>query len=97
MYERKETAKKLLGQHGQPKFIKKMEQAYISAVKKKIHLNQCKYTELENLQQEFIYYGVIAIVKRWLLNDAKESPEEIEEVISKCMTIPSIEILESFV
>ena len=66
LYERKETAQTLLGEHGRPHFIEKLEEAYISAVQKKIRLNPHEFTELEKLQQEFIYHGAIAIVKRWI-------------------------------
>lgn len=95
LYERKETAQTLLGKNGRPQFIEKLEEAYISAVQKKIRLNQQSFTELEILQQEFIYHGAIAIVKRWMRNGAKESPEEIAQVISKCMVTPPIAIFES--
>lgn len=94
LYERKETAQVLLGEYGRPKFIEKLERAYIDAVQSKISLDQHTFSELERLQQEFIYYGAIAIVKRWIRNGAQESPEEIAEVISKCMTIPPIAIFE---
>ncbi|WP_438765456.1 TetR/AcrR family transcriptional regulator [Enterococcus sp. AZ186] len=94
LYERKETAQTLLGQHGRPQFIGKLERAYISAVQKKLRLAPREFTELEKLQQEFIYYGAIAIVKRWIRNGAKETPEEIAQVISKCMTTPPIDIFE---
>lgn len=95
LYERKETAQTLLGEHGRPHFIEKLEEAYISAVQKKIRLNPHEFTELEKLQQEFIYHGAIAIVKRWIRNGAKESPDEIAQVISKCMVTPPITIFES--
>ncbi|MGG5372801.1 TetR/AcrR family transcriptional regulator [Enterococcus sp. AZ196] len=95
LYERKDTAQTLLGEYGRPQFIEKLERAYVSAVQRKIRLNANESTELEKLQQEFIYYGAIAIVKRWIRNGVKESPEEVAEVISKCMTTPPIEIFES--
>lgn len=95
MYERKETAQILLGDFGRPQFIEKLERAYISEVQKKIRLSSAAFTELEELQQDFIYYGAIAIVKRWIRNGAKESPEEIAQVISKCMTFPPIELFEA--
>ncbi|HCM87474.1 MULTISPECIES: TetR/AcrR family transcriptional regulator [Enterococcus] len=95
LYERKETAQTLLGEHGRPQFIEKLERAYIFAVQKKIRLNSHEFTEVERLQQEFIYFGAIAIVKRWIRNGAKESPEEMAQVISKCMTTPPIEIFET--
>ena len=95
LYERKETAQILLGEYARPQFIEKLERAYISEVQKKIRLSSAAFTELEELQQDFIYYGAIAIVKRWIRNGAKESPEEIAQVISKCMTFPPIELFEA--
>jgi len=95
LYERKETAQTLLGEYGRPLFIEKLERAYIAAVQEKIRLSPREFSELEKLQQEFIYHGAIAIVKRWIRSGAKQSPEEIAQVISKCMTTPPIEIFEA--
>lgn len=94
LYDRKELAKILIGENGRPQFIERLERLYIETVQLKLQNISPEITESEKLQQEFIYYGVIAIVKRWLLTGAKQSPEEIAEILAKCMTTSPLTIFE---
>lgn len=94
LYDRKELAKILIGENGRPQFIERLERLYIETVQLKLQNVSPEITESEKLQQEFIYYGVIAIVKRWLLTGAKQSPEEIAEILAKCMTTSPLMIFE---
>lgn len=94
LYDRKELAKILIGENGRPQFIERLERLYIETVQLKLQNVSPEITESEKLQQEFIYYGVIAIVKRWLLTGAKQSPEEIAEILAKCMTNSPLTIFE---
>ncbi|EOH87904.1 TetR/AcrR family transcriptional regulator [Enterococcus pallens] len=94
LYDRKELAKILIGENGRPQFIERLERLYIETVQLKLQNVSPEITESEKLQQEFIYYGVIAIVKRWLLTGAKQSPEEIAEILAKCMTTSPLTIFE---
>ncbi|MEO1773138.1 TetR/AcrR family transcriptional regulator [Candidatus Enterococcus ferrettii] len=94
LYERKELAQVLIGENGRPQFIERLERLYIKTVQLKLQNVSPEITESEKLQQEFIYYGVIAIVKRWLRTGARQSPEEIAEILAKSMTTSPISIFE---
>ncbi|MBO1308203.1 TetR/AcrR family transcriptional regulator [Enterococcus sp. 669A] len=94
LYQRKELAQILVGKNGRPHFIERLERLYIETVQEKLEVIPHEITESEKLQQEFIYYGVIAVVKRWLRTGAKQSPEEVAKILAKCMTVAPITIFE---
>lgn len=94
LYERKELAQILIGENGRPQFIERLERLYIETVQIKLQNVSPEITENEALQQEFVYYGAIAIVKRWLRTGAKQSPEEIAEILAKCLTTSPVHMFE---
>jgi len=86
LYERKELAQVLLGKNGRPQFIEKLESLYCQTVRNNMNPNNQDDDYQTHYLQEFVFSGIISVIKCWLRNGAKETPEEVANIIAISLT-----------
>ena len=92
LYERKEIATILVGKNGRPQFIEKLESLYCETVRQNIGIESQIDDYRTHYLQEFVFSGVISVIKCWLRNGAKETPEEVAKLLAVNLTTAPIKI-----
>lgn len=95
-YEKREFLSILLGRNGDPYFIQKIEHLYVDSIQKKRASVDEYQMDHRTYHMEFIFSGIIAIFKSWIQNEAKETPEEILEILVKCMEQSPFDYIEEW-
>ncbi len=65
-----------------------MEQKYLDSYQKFFHL---KNADEVRYHQEFFHAGLTEVVRRWVLSDCRESPEEITDLLCRIFGIDSVD------
>jgi len=92
LYERKEIATILVGKNGRPQFIEKLEGLYCETVRRNIGAKPPSEDYQTHYLQEFVFSGVISVIKCWLRNGAKETPDEVAKLLAVNLTTVPIKI-----
>jgi len=92
LYERKDIATILVGKNGRPQFIEKLESLYCETVRRNIGAESQSDDYRTHYLQEFVFSGVISVIKCWLRNGAKETPEEVAKLLAVNLTTAPIKI-----
>ena len=94
LYERKDVVQVLVGKNGRPQFIEKIESLYCDTVRSQIDAKKNEDQRIHYLQ-EFVFSGVISVIKCWMRNGAKETPEEIANLLALNLTTIPIKIFDN--
>ena len=94
LYERKEITTILVGENGRPQFVRKIESLYCETVRDDIGAKNQNENYQTHYIQEFVFSGVISVIKCWLRNGAKEAPEEIARLLAINLTTAPIAIFD---
>jgi|GEM_PF-1859032 len=82
LYERRDITTILVGKNGRPQFIEELGDIYCDMISANVEVEFPGEAYQLNYLQGFVFSGMLATVKSWLRNGAKESPEEISRLLS---------------
>jgi len=94
LYERKEVTTILAGKNGRPQFIEELGDIYCEAIRDNIEVEFPGADYQLHYLQGFVFSGIIAMVKSWLRNGAKESPEEMARLLSISLSTAPVRIYD---